>query len=221
MLQVDILKIKFQVSKMFKKTKNIDTAFRHVRLFSIAFLAGCIIISVMIAYKSYQLATQSQQRIFILANGKALEAYAADRKDNIPVEARDHVKMFHHYFFTMDPDDKVIQSNITKALYLADGSAKQQYDNLKENGYYTNLISGNISQEIQADSIMINTENYPFYFRYKGQQKIIRPTTIVTRSLITEGYLRNVSRSDNNSHGFLIERWRTLENKDINIQNRN
>jgi conjugative transposon TraK protein len=206
---------------MFKKTKNIDTAFRHVRLFSIAFLAGCIIISVMIAYKSYQLATQSQQRIFLLANGKALEAYAADRKDNIPVEARDHVKMFHHYFFTMDPDDKVIQSNITKALYLADGSAKQQYDNLKENGYYTNLISGNISQEIQADSIMINTENYPFYFRYKGQQKIIRPTTIVTRSLITEGYLRNVSRSDNNSHGFLIERWRTLENKDINIQNRN
>lgn len=206
---------------MFKKTKNIDTAFRHVRLFSIAFLAGCIIISVMIAYKSYQLATQSQQRIFILANGKALEAYAADRKDNIPVEARDHVKMFHHYFFTMDPDDKVIQSNITKALYLADGSAKQQYDNLKENGYYTNLISGNISQEMQADSIMINTENYPFYFRYKGQQKIIRPTTIVTRSLITEGYLRNVSRSDNNSHGFLIERWRTLENKDINIQNRN
>lgn len=206
---------------MFKKTKNIDTAFRHVRLFSIAFLAGCIIISVMIAYKSYQLAAQSQQKIFILANGKALEAYAADRKDNIPVEARDHVKMFHHYFFTMDPDDKVIQANITKALYLADGSAKQQYDNLKENGYYTNLISGNISQEIQADSIMINTENYPFYFRYKGQQKIIRPTTIVTRSLITEGYLRNVTRSDNNSHGFLIERWRTLENKDINIQNRN
>lgn len=206
---------------MFKKTKNIDTAFRHVRLFSIAFLAGCIIISVMIAYKSYQLASQSQQKIFILANGKALEAYAADRKDNIPVEARDHVKMFHHYFFTMDPDDKVIQTNITKALYLADGSAKQQYDNLKENGYYTNLISGNISQEIQADSITINTENYPFYFRYKGQQKIIRPTTIVTRSLITEGYIRNVSRSDNNSHGFLIERWRTLENKDINIQNRN
>jgi conjugative transposon TraK protein len=130
---------------MFKRTKNIDTAFRHIRLFSIIFLAGCVIISVMIAYKSYQLASQSQQKIFILANGKILEAYAADRKDNVPVEARDHVKMFHHYFFTMDPDDKVIQANITRALYLADASAKQQYDNLKENSYYTNLISGNIS----------------------------------------------------------------------------
>lgn len=205
---------------MFQKMKNIDTAFKQVRLFSLAVIAVCLILTLFIAYKSYQLATQSQQKIFILANGKALEAYSADRKDNVPVEARDHVKMFHHYFFTMDPDDKVINSNINKALYLADGSAKQQYDNLKENGYYTNLISGNISQEMQADSIIINTNDYPYYFRYKGVQKIIRPTTIVTRSLVTEGYLRNVSRSDNNAHGFLIERWKTLENADLKIENR-
>lgn len=205
---------------MFKVTKNIDTAFRHIRLFSIVFLFGCVLISLFLAYKSFEMATAAQQRIYILANGKALEAYSADRKDNIPVEARDHVKMFHHFFFTLDPDDKVIQSNITKALYLADGSAKQQYGNLKENGYYTNLISGNISQEIVADSIIISTEQYPYYFRYSGKQTIIRPTTTVTRSLVTEGYLRNVSRSDNNAHGFLIERWRTLENKDQSIQNR-
>lgn len=205
---------------MFQKMKNIDMAFKQVRLFSLAVIIVCLTLTLFISYKSYQLATRSQQKIFILANGKALEAYSADRKDNVPVEARDHVKMFHHYFFTMDPDDKVIQSNITKALYLADGTAKQQYDNLKENGYYTNLISGNISQEMQSDSIIINTNDYPYYFRYKGQQKIIRPTTIVTRSLVTEGYLRNVSRSDNNAHGFLIERWKTLENKDLKIENR-
>lgn len=205
---------------MFQKMKNIDSAFQYIRLFSLLFLLGCVLSSGFIAYKSYQLASQSQQKVFILANGKALEAYAADRKDNIPVEARDHVKMFHHYFFTLDPDDKVIESNINKALYLADASAKQQYDNLKENGYYSNLIAGNISQELQVDSIEINVNVYPFYFRFKGQQKIIRPTTIITRSLVTEGYLRNVSRSDNNSHGFLIERWRTLENKDLNTQTR-
>jgi conjugative transposon TraK protein len=103
---------------------------------------------------------------------------------------------------------------------LADNSAKQQYDNLKENGYYSNLISGNISQEIEMDSIVINTNNYPYYFKYKGRQKIIRPTSIITRSLITEGYLRSVSRSDNNPHGFLIEKWQTLENTDVNTQTR-
>jgi conjugative transposon TraK protein len=201
--------------------QNIDTAFRQIRLFTIIVVIACIVLTIFMAYKSYQLAAQSQQKVFILANGKALEAYAADRKDNIPVEASDHVKMFHHYFFTMDPDDKVIETNIGKALYLADASAKNQYQNLKENSYYSNLISGNISQEITVDSIFINTDVYPFYFRYKGRQRIIRPTTILTRSLITEGYLRHVSRSDHNSHGFLIERWRTLENKDENIQNRN
>jgi conjugative transposon TraK protein len=205
---------------MFQKMKNIDSAFRHIRLFSIVFLFGCLAISLFVSYKSYQVVSKAQSRIYILANGKALEAFSAERKDNIPVEAKDHVKMFHYYFFTLDPDEKVIQANITKALYLADASAKEQYDNLKENGYYSNVISGNISQEIESDSISINTEVYPYYFRFKGRQKIIRPTTIVTRSLITEGYLRNVSRSDHNSHGFLIEKWRTLENKDLNIQNR-
>ena len=208
------------VKVMFKKMQNIDSAFRYVRLFSIVFLFGCIGISCYALYVSYNATVHSQQRIYILANGKALEAYSADRKDNIPVEARDHVTMFHHYFFTLDPDDKVIQTNITKALYLADASAKQQYDNLKENGYYSNLMAGNISQEMQADSVIINTDAYPFYFRYKGLQKIIRPSTIVTRSLVTEGYLRNVSRSDNNPHGFLIEKWRTLENSDVKTQNR-
>ncbi|MGF2412021.1 MAG: conjugative transposon protein TraK [Ferruginibacter sp.] len=198
--------------------KNIDSAFRYVRMFSIAFILACLLISVFIAYKSFQIAANAQQTIFILANGKALEAYSADRKDNVPVEIRDHVKMFHHFFFTLDPDDKVIQSNINKALYLADNSAKQQYDNLKENGYYSNLISGNISQEIQVDSIEININVYPYYFKYKGQEKIIRPTSVITRSLVTDGYLRNVSRSDNNPHGFLIEKWQTLENKDITTQ---
>jgi conjugative transposon TraK protein len=205
---------------MFQKMKNIDSAFRYVRMFSIAFILACSLLSVFIAYKSFQVAANSQQKIFILANGKALEAYSADRKDNVPVEIRDHVKMFHHFFFTLDPDDKVIQSNITKALYLADNSAKQQYDNLKENGYYSNLISGNISQEIQVDSIEININAYPYYFKYKGQEKIIRPTSIITRRMITDGYLRNVSRSDNNPHGFLIEKWQILENTDSNSQTR-
>ena len=205
---------------MFQKMKNIDSAFRHIRAFSILFLLSCTLVSGFIAYKSYELASKTQSKIYILANGKALEAYSADRKDNVPVEARDHVKMFHHYFFTLDPDEKVIQEHITKALYLADASAKQQYDNLKENGYYSNVISGNISQEISPDSILINTEVYPYHFQFKGGQRIIRPTTIVTRNLVTEGYLRNVSRSDHNAHGFLIEKWRTLENKDENIINR-
>ena len=205
---------------MFTKAKNIDTAFRHIRMFSVAIVIACACISIYALQANYRISKESQQRVFILANGKALEAYGADRKDNIPVEARDHIKTFHHYFFTLDPDEKVIASNITKALYLADGSAKKQYDNLKENGYYINLISGNISQQIEIDSMDINVDAYPYYFRCIAKEKLVRTTSIVTRSLVTEGYLRNVERSDNNPHGFLIERWAILENKDIKTENR-
>ena len=171
-------------------------------------------------YKGFNLVSESQQRIYILSNGWALEAWSEERKDNIPVEARDHVRMFHYNFFTLDPDEKVIQSNITKALYMADASAKRQYDNLKENRYYSNVISGNISQLVEIDSIRIGIDQYPFYFRCYARQKLIRTTSIVTRSLVTEGYLRNVSRSDHNPHGFLIEKWNTIENKDIKTENR-
>src|SRR4051794_38347650 len=109
---------------MFTKMKNIDTAFRHIRMFSIIIVIGSIVLSCYVSYKSYQLVNNAQLKVYILANGKALEAYQSDRKDNIAVEARDHVKTFHQYFFTLDPDEKVIQSNIAKALYLVDGSGK-------------------------------------------------------------------------------------------------
>ena len=205
---------------MFKKMKNIDTAFRHVRGFTMLFIVGCILICCFALYKSFSLVSQMQGKVYILANGKALEAYASDRKDNIPVEARDHVKTFHQLFFTLDPDDKVIKTNLTKALYLADASAKREYDNLKENGYYSGIISGNISQAIKVDSISIDINQYPYRFRCYATQSIIRTTSIVSRSLVTEGALRNVSRSDNNPHGFLIERWNTIENRDIKTENR-
>lgn len=200
--------------------KNIDAAFRSIKVFTIVVVIGCVSLSCYALYKSYQLSLSLQSRIYILANGKVLEAYAGNRKDNIPVEARDHVKTFHQYFFTLHPDEKVIQENISKALYLADGSASKQYESLKENSYYSGIISGNISQEITIDSITVNLASYPYYFTCYAVQKIIRSSTLTTRSLITEGYLRNVARSDNNPHGFLIERWRTLENRDLKIENR-
>ncbi|MBG6188164.1 conjugative transposon TraK protein [Flavobacterium sp. CAN_S2] len=171
-------------------------------------------------YKSFALVAQMQDKVYILANGKALEAFASDRKDNIPVEARDHVMTFHKLFFTLDPDDKVIKTNITKALYLADDSAKRIYDDLKENGYYSGIISGNISQTLEVDSVAIDINKYPYHFRCYATQNIIRTTSIAHRSLVTEGNLRNVSRSDNNPHGFLVERWNTIENRDLSTENR-
>lgn len=205
---------------MFEQLNNIDKAFKHIKLFTVILIMASLSTCCYALFKSYEMVGRAQQRIYILANGKALEAFSAERKDNIPVEARDHLKMFHYYFFTLDPDEKVINTNVAQALNLADASAKSQYDDLKENNYYAGIISGNVSQRVTMDSIEVDIGNYPYYFRYYGKEKIIRPTVIVVRSLITEGFLRNVARSDNNPHGFLIERWRILQNSDISTQPR-
>lgn len=205
---------------MFTKMKNIETAFQYVRNFSLTVVISCVGICCFALYKSFNTVHLMQDKVYVLANGKVLEAFASDRKENIPVEAKDHVKSFHTYFFSLDPDDKVIKEHVTKALYLADESAKRVYDDLKENGYYAGIISGNISQEISIDSIKISTDSYPFGFLCYAKQQIVRTTSVMHRNLITRGTLRTVSRSDNNPHGFLIEKWETIENKDLYVDKR-
>ncbi|REA55061.1 conjugative transposon protein TraK [Dyadobacter luteus] len=203
---------------MFQKAKNLDTAFRQIRTFTLCVIGSCVLICTLVVYQSHKSIQIAQSRVYILESGKILEAFASQRSENIGVEARDHIANFHRLFFSLDPDEKAIQTTISKALYLADASAKHQYDNLRESGYYTGVISGNVSQQIQIDTVQINTASYPYQFSCQAVQRIIRPTSIVNRRLITQGVLRSVSRSDHNPHGFLIERWQITENSDINMQ---
>lgn len=205
---------------MFRQLKNIDTAFKHIRLFSFVLICACAAICCYAIYAAMKEVARVQGKVYILSNGKLLEATAADRKANLPVELRDHVRTFHYFFFTLDPDDKANTDNMARALYLADNSAKTQYDNLRESGYYTSVVGGNITQRIEEDSIVVNIEQRPYYFRYYGKLRIVRPTSTVLRNMITEGFLRETAQTDHNPHGFLIERWTTLDNKDLNIQKR-
>lgn len=200
---------------------EIDLAFRQTKRFSISVVIGSVVFCCFVIFKCFSLISNMQAKIYVLTqNGKVLEALASNRSDNIAVEAKDHIETFHFYFFTLSPDDKVIRKGITKALYLADGSAKSVYDDLKENGYYSGVISGNINQTIDVDSVKVDIDKYPYQFRCYATVNIVRPTSIVYRKLITEGQLRNVSKSDNNSHGFLIERWNIIENKDVGVEQR-
>jgi len=200
---------------MFSKMKNIDTAFRHVKRFTMIVVGGSFLLCGAMMFKSYKIESITQSKVYVLADGKVFEAIAGDRKDNIPVEARDHIRTFHRLFFTLDPDGKANEENIGRALGMADATAKKQYQDLKENGFYAGIISGNISQRVSIDSIHINLGSQPYYFKCHGVETIIRSSGNTNRSLVTEGYLRPVNRSDNNPHGFLIERWAIVENKEL------
>ena len=200
---------------MFTPFKHIDTAFRQVKRFTALLVGFLLLVCALVIWQSFAMVRRSGERIYILANGKALEAVASGRRDNIAVELRDHVKTFHQHFFTLDPDEKVISRNVGRALELADESAKRAYDNLREQGYYTNLVSANISQSVEVDSVWLDLDVYPYAFRCYATQSLVRSTATVVRKLVTSGTARNVSRSDNNPHGFLLQRWVTLSNVDV------
>lgn len=201
---------------MFKQLKNIDSAFQHIKKFSIAFLVGNVLVVCFSMYKFCEVIFRERERIYILYNGKVLEAFASDKKTNLGVELRDHIKTFHQQFFNLSPDDKAIRATVTKALYLADQSAKKEYDNLRESGYYNNLISANISQQIEVDSIKLDINQLPYTFTCYATQKLVRSSSTVLRKLVTQGTVRDLQvQTDNNPHGFLIQRWEILVNTDI------
>ncbi len=96
-------------------------------------------------------------------------------------------------------------------MYFVDETGVGQYNNLKEKGYFNSILSSSSVLSIQTDSIILVQNR----FRYYGKQKIDRRSATITRSIITEGELIDIPRSENNSHGVLITNWKTIENKDL------
>lgn len=147
-------------------------------------------------------------------------ALSQDMTQNRPVEAREHVKRFHELFFTLSPDKKAIESNVNRALFLVDKSAFKYYQDMAEKGYYNRIVSGNINQIVQVDSIACDFDSYPYKAVTYAKQMIIRESNMTERSLVTRCNLINSVRSDNNPHGFTMEKFEIIENRDIRILDR-
>lgn len=200
----------------FKSLKNIETSFKQLRLFGIVFLCLCAVIAVFSVVKSYRFAEAQRQKIYVLDGGKSLMlALSQDLSQNRPVEAREHIKRFHELFFTLSPDRAAIESNIKRALFLVDKSAFAYFQDLQEKGYYNRIVSGNINQRIEVDSVVCDFERYPYRATTYARQMIVRESNITERSLITRCDLINSVRSDNNPQGFVMERFEILENRDL------
>lgn len=205
----------------FKSLKNIESSFRQIRLFAIVFICACTAITGYSVWSSYSFAEAQRQKIYILDEGKSLMlALAQDLSQNRPVEAREHIKRFHELFFTLAPDRSAIESNIKRALFLVDRSAFGYYKDMQEKGYYNRVVSGNINQAIQIDSVVCNFDTYPYKAITYARQMIIRQSNITERSLITHCDLINSVRSDNNPHGFTMEKFEIIENRDIHVMER-
>ncbi len=194
--------------------KNIEQRIKVNKIVSISAMILALVITSIGFYFSYKLVTDARKSIYIIDNGVPILVKQTDELLNRPVEYKSQVELFHRLFFTLAPDDQYIKSNIEeKALYLIDDTGKKEYANLRERGFYNQIISSNAMVTIKTDSIKLDLQNKRFV--YYGTQIINRKTSVIIRKLITEGSYKNIIRTPKNSHGVLLENWKILDNTEI------
>ncbi|WP_454801357.1 conjugative transposon protein TraK [Mucilaginibacter phyllosphaerae] len=193
--------------------KNIESKVRLATFVAAGSFVAALIIVAINSFSAYKMVSNAQKTIYILDNNVPILARQTDMQMNRPAEYRAHVDLFHSLFFSLTPDDNYMEYQMKKAMYLVDESGMRQYNDLKENGFFNSILSSSSVLTLQTDSIAVDMPKR--YFRFYGKLKIDRRSSTVIRSLITEGYLKDIPRSDNNPHGVLITNWKTLENKDL------
>lgn len=193
--------------------KNIESKIRLAYMSVILTLIfSVIIIGMTLLYSNNQI-NEGRKTMYILDHGVPILVKQTDQQANRPVEYKANVDLFHSLYFTLTPDEKFIEYQMKRAMYLIDETGMQQYNNLKEKGYFSQIMASSAVLTIQTDSIYLDEAKN--YFKYFGRQKIERKSSVMYRSLVTEGYIKDVPRSPNNPHGVMIQNWKTLENKDL------
>jgi len=196
--------------------KSIEEKIRINKAVSITALTVSLFVVLAGFGFAYQLIKESRKSLYVLDNGVPVLVKQTDELLNRPVEYRSQVELFHRLFFTLAPDDQYIKDNIEKSLYLIDDTGKKEYTNLREKGFYNQLISSNSMVTVSTDSIQINSNDRKFMFF--GKQMINRKTALIVRKLITEGRFEDIVRSPNNPHGVLLKDWRIMDNSEISNQ---
>lgn len=204
----------------FKIFDTIERRFQKFRRMSVAFVLASGFIAWWAIYNGRHEAEKARRTVYVLRNGAIMTAIASTRDENLVVELRDHLRLFHRYFFDLDPNEKAIKASMNLSFYLADESAKKLFDDEVEKGFINALVSGNVSERVVLDSIWLDTRSEPYSFRCLGVQTLTRASSITTRTIITRGAIRNIQRSDNNPHGFIIEGFEVEDNQEIKTINR-
>lgn len=193
--------------------KNIEQKIKITKAVSIASILFAVVIVIAGFVMAYKMVEDSRKSLYVIDNGVPVLVKQTDELLNRPVEYKSQIELFHRLFFTLAPDDQYIKENVQKSLYLIDDSGKKEYTNLKEKGFYNQIISGNSIVTVRADSIKLDLPNKKF--TYYGTQSINRKTSLIIRKLITEGNFEDIIRSPNNPHGVLLTNWRILDNTEL------
>lgn len=196
--------------------KNMESAFSLIRICFFTVIA-CNLITVLFCwgYTKWFNAKQNEKIYALRGEVPVMIALGQNVKENRQAEAKAQLEVFHNLFFSIVPDMGEIKYNMSKAMLMGDNSVSDQYTMLEDNGYFRQICEAQIRCSYVCDSVKLDLSNYPYHALVYGRTSIVRPSGTTIRRLVTSCNLRNVLRTDEIPHGFLIERFKVEDNTNI------
>lgn len=199
---------------------GIDQELRLRRLLLVLTMAFAGFVTVGVVLLSFQFVRQSRATVYVVDKGSTLMATIADGGIQRDLEVEDHVRRFHSLVFNLAPSSESQQRNIEQALHMADRTAYNWWKDQSEAGYYARLISANITQEIQIDSVHFSLQEYPYPAKLFGKVYLTRESNITAYEIESECRLSDVPRSRSNPHGLMIERFAVTKYESLGSRRR-
>lgn len=208
------------MDKIIKYFDTIETSFRKLKFITVASIASGVIIALGAVYISGQQMLSNNDNIYVIDRGSAVMAARSGQDAYRDLEVKDHIERFHELMFNLSPNSESIKRNLDRALVMSDKSAYDYWSDLSERGFYSRIVSANISQEIVIDSVKIDMSSYPYQAKTYAKVFMLRESNITAYDFESSCRLVDVERSPSNPHGLMIEKFRVSKNENMGTRQR-
>ena len=208
------------MNKIIKYFDTIETSFRKLKFITVASIASGVIIALGAVYISGQQMLSNNDNIYVIDRGSAVMAARSGQDAYRDLEVKDHIERFHELMFNLSPNSESIKRNLDRALVMSDKSAYDYWSDLSERGFYSRIVSANISQEIVIDSVKVDMSSYPYQAKTYAKVFMLRESNITAYDFESSCRLVDVERSPSNPHGLMIEKFRVSKNENMGTRQR-
>lgn len=174
-----------------------------------------LFISFALLLISFQAKLINSRTAIDLSDGSVKQLTTIDAIKAREMEAYHQSRFFMDNFFEFDKSN--YQTKLNRALWIGDNSVKKVYRDLLKNGWYNNVIDGNLRQYVsyKTEDIQINFDSKPY--------RVVIKFALILRSENYEEeehsgtvkfYLGDCSRDmEHNPHGYEIQNLEIVEFK--------
>lgn len=98
--------------------QNLENKIKMVMIISSLFLVGCVVISLGSIFIARGMVSDAHKKVYVLDGNVPILVKQTTMEETFDVEAKSDIEMFHHFFFTLAPDDKYIRYIFRKYVFF-------------------------------------------------------------------------------------------------------